>query len=138
MQQSRRIYLAVAAGGALGSLARWAVSLVAVRALGPAFPWGTLTVNALGSFLIGLYFTVTDPDGRYLVAPAARQFVLAGFCGGFTTFSAFSLETLLLVRQAQWTLAILYVVSSIALWLIGVWMGHAMGLRVNRLPGRRE
>lgn len=138
MQQRTRIYVAVAGGGALGSLARWTVSLAALKALGPSFPWGTLAVNVVGSFIIGLYFTLTEPDGRYLVAPAARQCVLAGFCGGFTTFSAFSLETLLLARDAKWTLAALYVVSSIALWLIGVWLGHAMGLRVNRLQGRRE
>jgi len=95
-------------------------------------------VNVVGSFLIGLYFTVTEPDGRYLVAPAARQFVLAGFCGGFTTFSAFSLETLSMLRQQAWAMAILYTGSSVILWLVGVWLGHAVGLRMNRLPGRRR
>jgi fluoride exporter len=138
MQQRTRIYFSVATGGGLGSLARWAVSLLALQAFGAAFPWGTLGVNVIGSFLIGLYFTVTEPDGRYLIAPAARQFVLAGFCGGFTTFSAFSLETLSMLRQQAWGLAVLYVTSSVILWLVGVWLGHAMGLRMNRLPGRRE
>ena len=95
-------------------------------------------MNVAGSFLIGLYFTITEPDGRYLVAPASRQFVLAGFCGGFTTFSAFSLETLLLIHQAKWMLALLYMGASVALWLVAVWLGHALGLRINRLRGRRQ
>jgi fluoride exporter len=138
MQQRTRIYLGVAAGGALGSLARWAVSLLALKAFGAGFPWGTLGVNVAGSFVIGLYFTLTEPDGRYLAAPAARQFVLAGFCGGFTTFSAFSLETLTMLRQQAWALAFTYAASSVILWLAGVWLGHGLGLRMNRLPGRRE
>jgi len=138
MRQRTRTYLSVAAGGGLGSLARWALSLLALQAFGTGFPWGTLGVNVAGSFLIGLYFTVTEPDGRYLVAPAARQFVLAGFCGGFTTFSAFSLETLSMARQQAWAMAVTYAGSSVVLWLVGVWLGHAMGLRWNRLPGRRE
>jgi CrcB protein len=138
MRQRTRIYLSVAAGGGLGSLARSALSLLALQKFGAGFPWGTLGVNVAGSFLIGLYFTMTEPDGRFLAAPAARQFVLAGFCGGFTTFSAFSLETLLMARQQAWALAIIYIGSSVALWLAGVWLGHAMGLRWNRLPGRRE
>src|SRR5262249_10381824 len=131
-------YLSVAAGGAIGSLARWVVSLLAAGAMGSKFPYGTLIVNVLGSFVIGLYFTLTEPDGRYIAAPAPRQFVLAGFCGGFTTFSAFSLEMWLLISRSEWRLALVYVASSILLWFAGVWIGHAMGLRVNRLRGSRQ
>ena len=138
MRQRTRIYLAVGAGGALGSSARWGVSLSAAAILGPSFPWATLCVNVIGSFLIGLYFTVTEPDGRYLVAPVSRQFVLAGFCGGFTTFSAFSLEALMLACRSEWALMLVYVAGSVALWLAAVWIGHAIGLRINRLPGRRS
>lgn len=137
MRQRARIYLGVAAGGALGSLARWGVSVLTLQLCGDVFLWGTLAVNVIGSFLIGIYFTLTEPDGRYLVAPAARQFVLAGFCGGFTTFSAFSLETVLLLRAAEWLFAAIYVLSSLVLWFVGVWLGHAIALRANRLPGRR-
>jgi len=137
LRQRTRIYLSVTAGGVIGSVARWALSLFLLNALGPGFPWGTLAVNVLGSFVIGLYFTLTEPDGRFLVAPAARQLVLAGFCGGFTTFSAFSLETLLLVQRAEWMLAAVYTLGSVALWLVAVWLGHAVALRVNRLPWRR-
>jgi CrcB protein len=133
LRQKTRIYLSVGAGGAIGSAARWTVSLVSLSVSGPGFPWGTLVVNIVGSFLIGFYFTLTEPDGRFLVPPVARQFVLAGFCGGFTTFSAFSLETLLLVRQSEWALAILYSCSSVALWLVAVWLGHGIALRINRL-----
>ena len=132
------MYLAVGAGGAIGSVSRWAVSLAVAAIVGSGFPWATLAVNIAGSLLIGLYFTLTEPDGRYLVAPAARQFVLAGFCGGFTTFSAFSLETFLLARQAQWALALAYTASSAGLWLVAVWIGHAIGLIINRLPWRRR
>jgi CrcB protein len=138
VRQGPRIYLAVAAGGGLGSLARWSASVLLARAVGPAFPWATLLVNVVGSFVIGLYFALTEPDGRYLVAPAARQFVLAGFCGGFTTFSAFSLETVLLVREGGWLPAAAYAAGSVVLWLAGVWLGHGVGLRWNRLPGRRR
>jgi CrcB protein len=75
------------------------VSVGMVQLLGPGFAWGTLTVNVAWSFLIWLYATLTEPDGRPMAGPAARQFVLAGFCGGFTTFSIFSLENLLLAES---------------------------------------
>jgi len=117
---------------------RWATSVAALSLFGSQFPWGTLIVNVVGSFLIGLYFTVTEPDGRFLVAPATRQAMLAGFCGGFTTFSAFSLETVLLIQSNRWTTAAIYIGGSLALWLIAVWAGHAIGLRVNQLPWRQR
>jgi fluoride exporter len=98
---STRLYAAVAAGSALGALARFLCSLALTGLLGPAFPWGTLAVNGLGSFLIGLYATVSEPGGRLRAGPAWRHFVIAGFCGGFTTFSIFSLETLLLVEARR-------------------------------------
>jgi CrcB protein len=123
----------VAAGSALGALARYLCSVAAVALLGPAFPWGTLTVNVLGSFLIGLYASLSEPDGRLLASPAQRQFVMAGFCGGFTTFSIFSLETLLLVDRQEFHLAAIYVTVSVALWLASVWIGYRIGSKMNRL-----
>jgi CrcB protein len=131
--ESRRLYAAVAAGSALGALARYLCSVAAVALLGPAFPWGTLTVNVLGSFLIGLYASLSEPDGRLLASPAQRQFVMAGFCGGFTTFSIFSLETLLLVDRQEFGPAIIYVAVSVALWLVSVWIGYGIGSKLNRL-----
>ena len=137
MQPRTRLYCAVGVGGAIGSVARYLISLATLVLAGPGFPWGTIGVNVLGSFLIGLYFALTEPEGRLMVGPARRQFVLAGFCGGFTTFSIFSLESLLLVRQSAWVLAGVYIGVSVLLWLTAVWLGHAIGDRINRLPGRR-
>jgi fluoride exporter len=128
-----RIYLAVAVGSALGAVARHLVSVAALAVLGPAFAWGTLSVNVLGSWLIGLYAALTEPDGRLMARPATRQFVLGGFCGGFTTFSIFSLETLLLFTGGRTGIAALYVTVSLAAWLGAVWAGHATGMRMNRL-----
>ncbi|MFW6077198.1 MAG: fluoride efflux transporter FluC, partial [Hyphomicrobiales bacterium] len=107
MRQRGRLYAAVGAGSALGALARFGCSTALLALLGPAFPWGTLAVNALGSFLIGLYAT-SEPAGRLVVGAARRSFVVAGFCGGFTTFSIFSMETLLLVERQALGLAGLY------------------------------
>ena len=136
-RQRTRIYLGVAFGGAVGSLARYGTTVGSALLLGPAFPWGTLLVNLLGSCLIGFYFTLTEPEGRMLASPPLRQLVLAGFCGGFTTFSLFSLEAVMLIERSRWAAAAIYVVSSAILWLVAVWLGHALALRMNRLPWRR-
>jgi CrcB protein len=135
MTAQRRLYLAVGFGGMLGSIARSLVSIGLLNLLGPGFAWGTLTVNVLGSFLIGLYATLTEPGGRIFASPARRLFVLAGFCGGFTTFSIFSLETLLLVEQGALALAALNLGASVLLWLLAVWIGYQIGARLNRLKG---
>jgi CrcB protein len=119
----------------IGSVARYLVSAGLLHLFGPGFGWGTLAVNSLGSLLIGLYATLTEPDGRIFASPAMRQFVLAGFCGGFTTFSIFSLETLLLVERHAFALAALNVGGSVSLWLLAVWAGYRLGVRLNRLKG---
>ncbi len=97
MRTETLVFVAVAAGSALGGAARYVLSGVVARAFGETFPWGTLVVNVLGSFLIGFVATVTGPDGRLLVSPVLRQFWMPGIFGGFTTFSSFSLQTLSLV-----------------------------------------
>jgi fluoride exporter len=88
------MYFWVAVGSALGGVARYWLSGVAARIGGETFPWGTLLINVLGSFVIGFFGTLTGPDGRLFVSPTGRQFVMVGICGGFTTFSSFSLQTL--------------------------------------------
>jgi len=135
MPSRTRVYLAIAVGGALGSVARYLCALATLSLLGPAFPWGTLSVNVAGSFLIGLYATLTEPDGRLFVSPTMRQGVMGGFCGGFTTFSIFSLETIRLLEAGQWPLAAGYVLVSAATWLPAVWLGHRLAQRMNRLRG---
>lgn len=137
MTPTIRLYAAVAAGSALGGVARLLCSLAAVSALGAEFPWGTLAANLMGSFIIGLYAILTEPDGRLFASPATRQFVLAGFCGGFTTFSMFSLETLLLFERGEPVLAAANIGLSLCTWLIAAWLGHLVGLRLNRLKGER-
>jgi CrcB protein len=122
----------VALGGALGSVARYWCSGVVANAVGETFPWGTLIVNVLGSLLIGFVATVSGTDGRFLIPPEARQFMMVGILGGFTTFSSFSLQTLTLARDGEWLLAGANVVGSVVLCLIAVWVGHMLAVLVNR------
>ena len=105
MRTETLIVFAVAAGSALGGVARYGLSGLVARSIGETFPWGTLVVNVLGSFLIGVVATLTGPDGRLLVSPVARQFWILGIFGGFTTFSAFSLQTLNLAQEGEWARA---------------------------------
>ncbi|UYF99105.1 fluoride efflux transporter FluC [Halomonas sp. GD1P12] len=117
-------YLAVGVGTALGSVCRYAVSLLALAGLGNALPWGTLLVNALGSALIGWLST------RMAQAPNSglarwQPFWVTGFCAGFTTFSLFSLELLTLFKLHGW-LAGAYALTSVALWLLGAGLGQRL------------
>lgn len=94
-------YLWVAIGGAMGSVARAWLTLAVARLTGPQFPWGTILINVLGSFVIGFFSKLTsDPDGRFVPADV-RAFVMIGICGGFTSFSSFSLQTLELFHGAR-------------------------------------
>ena len=127
-----QIYLWIALGSALGGAGRYWCSGVIARQFGETFPWGTLFVNVLGSLLIGLVATLSDPDGRLLMSPTLRQFFMLGLFGGFTTFSSFSLQVLNLVRDGQWLPASLYILLSVALCLVGVWLGHSLGVSINR------
>jgi CrcB protein len=134
----------VALGGALGSALRFIVSgLVAHHLADPlsrlsgkwlsvAFPWGTLTVNVTGSLFIGMMAALVSPDGRWLVSPALRQFVMLGVLGGFTTFSSFSLQTLDLLRDGEWFMASANVLLSVAVCLIAVWAGFTLISTLNR------
>lgn len=134
MAQALALYFWVGLGSALGGMARYLVSGVVARAIGETFPFGTLAVNVLGSLVIGLFVAVTGPDGRLLVDPSIRQFVTLGLCGGFTTFSSFSLQTLVLLQEGEWWLASLNVLGSVIGCLAAVWLGWQLGQGLNRLP----
>lgn len=128
-------YIWVGLGGAIGSVARFWASGVIARHFGETFPWGTLIVNVTGSFIIGLFATATGPDGRWLVAPSMRQFFMLGICGGYTTFSSFSLQTLNLARDGEYFRAGTNTVLSVILCLVGVWLGHALASSLNPMKG---
>ena len=129
------IYLWIGLGSALGGMARyWSSGLIAVQ-FGESFPFGTLFVNALGSFLIGVIATLTAPDGRLFVGTEMRQFLMLGILGGYTTFSSFSIETLELMRGGEWMRAGALVILSVTLCLLAVWLGHAAAAVFNQLRG---
>lgn len=126
-------YLWIAIGSALGGMARfWCSGFVAER-LGETFPWGTMVVNVIGSFIIGFFATVSGPDGRFLVSSLTRQFVMIGICGGYTTFSSFSLQTLNLVRDGEWPQAAGNIALSVVLCLVAVTAGHFAAAALNQL-----
>jgi fluoride exporter len=127
------LYGWVAAGSVLGGVARYLASL-AIQ-LGPPFPWATLFVNVTGSFIIGFYAALSGPDGRLFASAPQRQFVMTGFCGGYTTFSTFSLETFRLLHAGDERTALANIAASIAASLLAVWLGHILAGRINRLKG---
>jgi fluoride exporter len=124
-------YLWIMLGGALGTGARYWCSGIVARMFGETFPWGTLIINVLGSFVIGFFATLTGPDGRMLVGATARQFVMIGLCGGYTTFSSFSFQTLNLMNDGEWLSAGGNVLLSVALCLLAVWAGQALASSLN-------
>jgi fluoride exporter len=128
-------YFWVALGGAIGSIDRFWCSGLVAGTFGQTFPWGTLVVNVVGSFIIGFTATLTGPDGRLFVPSDARIFVMVGFCGGFTTFSSFSLQTLTLVQDREWLQAGGNIVLSFVLCMISVWLGHIAAASLNQLLG---
>jgi CrcB protein len=122
-------------GGGLGTLARWGLSGFVARRWGETFPLGTLVINVSGSFVIGLFAGLTGPDGRWLAPPSFRQFFMLGICGGYTTFSSFSLQTLTLAEDNQWFKAGANVVLSVVLCLAAVWLGNALAFHLNSTKG---
>lgn len=120
----------VMAGGAFGTLARYLVSLLALP-ISRSFPWGTILINIGGSFLIGLFGTLTLAHGRFPTSENVRLFVMIGLCGGYTTFSSFSLQTLDLVRSGAMLRAGINVVVSVALCVSAVAIGHLLAARIN-------
>jgi fluoride exporter len=130
-------YLWVAIGGALGSVGRfWLSGLVASR-FGETFPWGTLVINVTGSFVIGIIGALASPEGR-MDSPSrafATQFLMIGICGGYTTFSSFSWQTLRLLQDREWLYAGGNVILSVTLCMIAVWLGYALGSAMSSMKG---
>lgn len=125
-------YLSVALGGALGSMGRAWLAIVVARITGPHFPWGTILVNIVGSFVIGFVGTLTADDGRFAVPADLRAFVMIGACGGFTTFSSFSLQTLELAQDGRMAQALGNAGMSVLLCLASVAAGHYSGAAIHR------
>ncbi len=125
-------YLWIALGSALGGIARFWCSSTIDRMIGETFPWGTFMVNVTGSFIIGLLGTLSGPEGRWFLPTDARIFVMVGLCGGYTTFSSFSYQTLNLARDGEWLWAGANVVMSVVVCLAAVWFGHVAAAAINR------
>jgi CrcB protein len=111
----------VALGGALGSVSRFLLGPVIHRLLGFTFPYGTLAINIVGSLVLGLVAGLATDAAT--VSPQVRAFLAVGFCGGFTTFSAFSFETVTLVEGGQLGRAGAYIIASVALSVTAAWIG---------------
>jgi fluoride exporter len=126
-------YIWIALGSALGGVARYFCSGVTAQLIGETFPWGTLLVNVVGSFVIGFFATLTGPDGRVFVGTTARQFVMIGICGGYTTFSSFSLQTLNLINEGEWVYVGANITGSVVLCVVAVWAGHVLALSLNAM-----
>ena len=126
-------YIWVAIGGALGTVGRYWLSGLVAELVGETFPWGTLLINVSGSFVIGFFAVLTGPDGRVFAPTSARQFVMVGICGGFTTFSSFSLQTLNLMNDGEWVRAGGNIGLSVVLCLIAVWIGAVLAALINSM-----
>jgi CrcB protein len=130
-------YLWVAIGGALGSVSRyWLNGLISTR-FGETFPWGTMLINITGCFIIGVIGALANPEGRMDSQSRAfvTQFVMIGICGGYTTFSSFSLQTLNLLRDRELLYAGGNVILSVVLCLAAVWLGWLLGSMINSMKG---
>lgn len=125
-------YFLVAAGSAIGGTLRFWLSGLIANSVGQTFPWGTLVINITGSLAIGFFATLTGPEGRIFVPGEWRQFFMIGICGGYTTFSSFSLQTLTLAQDGEWEWAGLNIGLSVVLCLLGVWLGHTGALILNK------
>jgi len=130
-------YLWVAIGGALGSMVRYGIGGLVSDKFGGSFPWGTFAVNVTGSFVIGFLGALTASEGK--LTPQSRvlvtQFLITGVCGGYTTFSSFSLQTLNLLRDREWLYAGGNVLLSVFACMIAVWLGFALGSTINSMKG---
>ena len=126
------IYLWIAFGSGIGGVCRYVLGGWVTRQIGSGFPWGTLLVNIIGCAFIGWFAAFTGPGGRAVLSGRTRAFVMVGICGGFTTFSSFSLETLNLLRDGYAGRAIGNMSFSVGLCMFGVWLGSLLATAMNR------
>jgi CrcB protein len=125
-------YLLVALGGAIGSVGRAVMADVMLRLTGPRFPWGTILINILGSCVIGVFSALALPGGRFTITSETRVFVMVGVCGGFTTFSSFSLQTLDLLRAGRPGSALANIGLSVVLCLVAVAVGYSVARAMSQ------
>jgi CrcB protein len=126
-------YLWVAIGGALGSMARYALGNLILEKSRSVFPWNTLVINITGSFIIGILGALTAAEGKMTSQSrlVVTQLLITGVCGGYTTFSSFSLQTLNLIRDGEWFYAAGNILLSVILCMIAVWIGYLLGNKFN-------
>ncbi|HUR45316.1 MAG TPA: fluoride efflux transporter CrcB [Candidatus Saccharimonadales bacterium] len=127
MNEKVQTYLLIALGSAFGGVSRFWFANYIARRFGETFPWGTILVNISGSFLIGFIAAFGRPQSRFGMSPLALEFLMIGICGGYTTFSSFSLQTLSLARQGAWLQSGANIVLSVTLCLFAVWLGYLAG-----------
>lgn len=127
------LYFWIFLGSGVGGLARFALSGIIAHRFGETFPWGTFVINLTGSFVIGFIATFTDPDGRIIVSANARQFLMTGILGGYTTYSSFSLQTLNLARDGEWLRAAGNAFGTFVLCFVAVWLGHLCAAGLNAM-----
>jgi len=125
-------FILIALGGAIGSVGRYYASRLIMLLSGGVFPFGTMFVNVSGAIVIGFLAALSAPEGRVFVSPQARLFLMTGICGGYTTFSTFSLETVALMGDGQWIAASLNAVGSVLLCLAAVWLGSIAAQLMGR------
>jgi CrcB protein len=127
-----KTYFAVMCGGAFGTAMRFWLSGFLSSRYGETFPVGTLVVNITGCFAIGLFNTLTGPDGTIITSSLTRQVVMIGILGGYTTFSSFSLQTLNLLQGGEWFRACMNIFLSVLMCIVGVFLGHLLASILNQ------
>jgi len=133
MSETLKTYLLVAVGSMVGGVGRFWISGLVTQRLGRIIPWDILLINITGSLLIGFLAAITEPDGRlFHLRTVGINLLMIGLCGGYTTFSSFSLGTLRLAQDREWLYAIGYVTGSVFFCLLAVWLGYMIGQALNR------